>query len=90
MKLNSRQHNQDNEWVLSTMQLTKNQRNEAEGNGKGGNEGNNAVLFLFRLLTIEYRTKNVTDGKKIELEKDVENELIHSIVKATQSLIQLN
>ncbi len=58
MKLNSRQHSQDNEWVLSTMQLTKNQRNESEGNG--GAQGNNAILFLFRLLTIEYRTKNPT------------------------------
>ncbi len=60
MKLNSRQHSQDNEWVLSTMQLTKNQKNESEKNGNGGTEGNNAILFLFRLLTIEYRTKNPT------------------------------
>jgi len=36
MKLNSRQHSQDSEWVLSTIQLTKNQKNE--GSTKRQNE----------------------------------------------------
>lgn len=36
MKLNSHQHSQDSEWVLSTIQLTKNQKNE--GSTKRQNE----------------------------------------------------
>lgn len=70
MKLNSREHSKDSEWVLSTMQLTKNQKAESQSKGET-DEANNMILFLFRLLTIEFRTKHPLENKKYDLDADV-------------------
>jgi hypothetical protein len=58
-----------NQWILSTIQFTKNQK-EA-----GKKSLNNFLLFLFRLLTIQYRVRYPMQGKSYHLDLDVRNEL---------------
>ena len=60
-----------NQWILSTIQITKNQKEAAKKNL------NNFLLFLFRLLTIQYRVKYPMQGKSYSLDTDVANELLH-------------
>ena len=72
-----------NEWILSTVQFTKNQRESSK------KSFNNSLLFVFRLLTIEYRVKYPMQGKSYHLDADVSNELLHSIVKGIDLVLQL-
>lgn len=72
-----------NEWILSTVQFTKNQRESSR------KSFNNSLLFVFRLLTIEYRVKYPMQGKSYHLDADVKNELLHSIVKGIDLVLQL-
>ena len=67
--------NNINQWILSTVQFTKNQKDA------GKKCLNNFLLFLFRLLTIEYRIKYPMQGKSYRIDDDVTNELLHEIVK---------
>jgi hypothetical protein len=69
-----------NQWILSTIQFTKNQK---DGSKKSFN---NCLLFLFRLLTIEYRIKYPMQGKSYQLDQDVSNELMHEIIKGIQAI----
>jgi hypothetical protein len=56
-----------NQWILSTIQFTKNQKDNSK------KSLNNYLLFLFRLLTIEYRLKYPMQGKSYHLDEDVLN-----------------
>lgn len=56
-----------NQWILSTIQFTKNQKDTTK------KSLNNYLLFLFRLLTIEYRIKYPMQGKSYHLDQDVSN-----------------
>ena len=69
-----------NQWILSTIQFTKNQR---DGSKKSFN---NCLLFLFRLLTIQYRIRYPMQGKTYHLDSDVTNELHHETIKAIQAI----
>lgn len=51
-----------NQWILSTIQFTKNQKASSK------KCLNNYLLFLFRLLTIEYRIKYPMQGKSYQLD----------------------
>lgn len=59
--------NEVNTWILSTIQLTKNQRESAK------KSMNNLLLFLFRLLTIQYRITYPMQGKSYTIDEDVKN-----------------
>lgn len=63
--------NNINQWILSTIQFTKNQKETSK------KSMNNFLLFLFRLLTIEYRIKYPMQGKSYRIDADVSNELMH-------------
>jgi len=54
-----------NQWILSTIQFTKNQKDNGKKNL------NNSLLFLFRLLTIQYRIRYPMQGKSYQLDADV-------------------
>lgn len=71
-----------NQWILSTVQFTKNQKDS------GKKCLNNFLLFLFRLLTIEYRIKYPMQGKSYRIDDDVTNELFHEIVKGIELVIK--
>jgi hypothetical protein len=60
---------------LSTIQYTKNQKYESQMKNTGNsiNKRNNYLLFVFRLLTIEYRVKYPMQGKGYNLDLDVKN-----------------
>lgn len=49
---------------------------------------NNLLLFLFRLLTIQYRITYPMQGKSYSIDNDVRNELAHEIVKAINYIIE--
>ena len=70
--------NSINQWILSTIQFTKNQKDSSK------KSLNNFLLFLFRLLTIEYRVKYPMQGKSYHLDEDVTNELQHEIIKGIE------
>ena len=70
-----------NTWILSTIQFTKNQRVASR------KTLNNLLLFLFRLLTIQYRITYPMQGKSYTIDTDVRNELHHEIVKAIKYII---
>lgn len=55
--------------------------------GNSINKKNNNLLYLFRLLTIEYRVKYPMQGKGYNLDLDVKNELLHTIVKAIDNML---
>ena len=74
--------NEINTWILSTIQFTKNQREV------GKKTLNNLLLFLFRLLTIEYRITYPMQGKSYVIDTDVRNELLHEITKAINYIIE--
>lgn len=67
---------------MSTIQFTKNQRESAK------KDMNNLLLFLFRLLTIQYRITYPMQGKSYSIDNDVRNELAHEIVKAINYIIE--
>lgn len=69
-----------NQWILSTIQFTKNQREESK------KSFNNCLLFLFRLLTIQYRIRYPMQGKSYQLDGDVSNELYHETIKGIQAI----
>jgi hypothetical protein len=71
-----------NQWILSTIQFTKNQKDNGKKNL------NNSLLFLFRLLTIQYRIRYPMQGKSYHIDSDVNNELLHETVKALQLIAQ--
>ena len=71
-----------NQWILSTIQFTKNQRNKAK------TSLNNWLLFLFRLLTIQYRVRYPMQGKSYQLDQDVLNELHHELVKGVEGVLE--
>lgn len=48
---------------------------------------NNLLLFLFRLLTIQYRITYPMQGKSYSIDTDVRNELYHEVVKAINYII---
>jgi hypothetical protein len=51
---------------------------------------NNFLLFIFRLLTIEYRIKFPLQGKSYHIDDDVSNELMHEIIKAIEMIFKYN
>lgn len=70
-----------NQWILSTIQFTKNQRE------RGKPSLNNWLLFLFRLLTIQYRVRYPMQGKSYQLDGDVVNELQHELMKGVEGVL---
>ena len=71
-----------NQWILSTIQFTKNQKETSK------KSLNNFLLFLFRLLTIEYRIKYPMQGKSYRIDDDVTNELMHEIIKGIELIFK--
>jgi hypothetical protein len=71
-----------NQWILSTIQFTKNQKDS------GKKCLNNFLLFVFRLLTIEYRIKYPMQGKSYTIDPDVTNELMHEIIKGIELIFK--
>jgi len=49
---------------------------------------NNFLLFVFRLLTIEYRIKYPMQGKSYHIDDDVSNELMHEIIKGIEMIFK--
>ena len=83
LSVSSQPHrNNINQWILSTIQFTKNQRSKAKPCL------NNWLLFLFRLLTIQYRVRYPMQGKSYQLDTDVLNELHHELAKGVEGVLE--
>ncbi len=69
MRIAKRPRNKINNWILQTLQFTKAQRTSSE------RSYNNLLLFLFRLLTIEYRIAYPMPGRSSSHDTDPTHDL---------------